>query len=237
MKQNNGLIAVLGFVLTALILTVSVAVLFYLASSDKEVERIAVSGNAARTVVIDAGHGGMDGGAVALDGTLEKDINLEIAQILSALLKASGFDVVMTRESDIMLDNGSGVGSAKMRDLKRRLEITSGCDGALAVSIHCNKFPLTECKGMQVYYSDVKIAEETANAVQNAFLLIDPSNKRKIKKADSSIYLLHRAVTPTVLVECGFLSNEAELQKLKTEDYKKKLALVIMSGIDAWSLN
>jgi N-acetylmuramoyl-L-alanine amidase len=86
---------------------------------------------------------------------------------------------------------------------------------------------------MQVYYSENAIAEQTAKTVQNEFLRLDSTCKRQIKKADSSIYLLHRATTPTVLVECGFLSNGEELEKLKTEEYKKKLALTVMSGIDS----
>ena len=86
---------------------------------------------------------------------------------------------------------------------------------------------------MQVYYSDSDLAKSTASAVQSTFLELDPSNHRQIKAADSSVYLLHRAKSPTILVECGFLSNEEELEKLKNENYQKKLALVMLSGIDA----
>ncbi len=189
-------------------------------------------GELPRSVVIDAGHGGMDGGAVAPDGTAEKDINLQTAKILCALMQVSGYKVIMTRSEDIMLDTGDGQGSAKMRDLRRRLEIANAYPDALAVSIHCNKFPQSSCKGLQVYHSDSDTAENAALAIQESALMIMPENHRKIKKADSSIYLLHRAKTPSVLVECGFLSNPEELAKLKTAEYKKQLALVIMKGID-----
>lgn len=186
-----------------------------------------------RTVIIDAGHGGIDGGAVAPDGTAEKDINLKISLTLGALMKASGYNVILTRDSDVMLDTDDGKSNAKMRDLKKRLEIASAHPDAITVSIHCNKFPQSSCKGMQVYHSDSDTAKQAAESVQKSSLALMPENHRKIKKTDSSIYLLHRAVSPTILVECGFLSNEAELQNLKSESYQKKLALVIFSGIDA----
>ena len=182
-------------------------------------------------VVIDAGHGGMDGGAVGADGTLEKQINLEIAQTLSQLLTVSGYKTVMTRTEDTMLQTDDGEGSAKMQDLKQRLAIASKYPESLMVSIHCNKFSLESCKGMQVYYSDSEAEKKAAQEIQNASVLLQPYNKREIKKSDYSIYLLNRAKSPSVLVECGFLSNSEELSALKDADYQKKLALVIFKGI------
>lgn len=234
MKRKDALRPSLGLMATVTVLMLVTLLLFYLVNSGRERQgSVQVIGDVHKTVVIDAGHGGIDGGAVAPDGTLEKHINLEIARILSALLRVSGYNTVMTRESDVMLDTEGGSGSAKMRDLKQRLMIAGSYQGALTVSIHCNKFPQENCKGMQVYYSENAVAEQTAKTVQNEFLRLDSTCKRQIKKADSSIYLLHRATTPTVLVECGFLSNGEELEKLKTEEYKKKLALTVMSGIDS----
>ena len=233
MKRREAIGSTLGLVLTVVLLLAAILLLFALITGGKSGEETLVSADIHKIVVIDAGHGGIDGGAVAPDGTLEKHINLEIARILSALLRVSGYETVMTRDSDVMLDTNSGSGGAKMRDLKKRLEIASAYPDALAVSIHCNKFPMESCKGMQVYYSESDEARSVAESVQGAFLSLDRENKRQTKKADSSIYLLYRAVTPTVLVECGFLSNNGELQKLRTEEYKKMLALVIMSGIDS----
>lgn len=183
-------------------------------------------------VIVDAGHGGMDGGAVGADGTQEKNINLAVAEILSDLLTVSGYKTVMTRTDDVMLTTEDGVGSAKMQDLKQRLNVSSKYPDALTVSVHCNKFPLESCKGMQVYYSNSDAARQTAESIQSASRLLQNYNKREIKKADSSIYLLHRAVSPSVLVECGFLSNTEELQALKTEEYQKQLALIILKGIN-----
>jgi N-acetylmuramoyl-L-alanine amidase len=144
-------------------------------------------------------------------------------------MRVSGYNVVMTRSEDVMLDTGESKGSAKMRDLKRRLEISSEYSDAITVSIHCNKFPQSSCKGMQVYHSDSQTAQAAAKLVQSSYLALMPENHRQIKKADSSIYLLDRAVSPAILVECGFLSNSEELQKLKDENYQKKLAIIIIT--------
>ena len=185
------------------------------------------------TVIIDAGHGGMDGGAVGVNGTLEKELNLEMAQVLGALMKASGYNVVMTRTDDTMLTTDDGKGNAKTRDLKKRIEIASEYPDGLMISLHCNKFPSESCKGLQAYYSENELARDTAKSIQDSVIsLLQPANHRKPKQADSSIYLLHRAVTPSVLVECGFLSNPEECSLLCDEGYRKKLALCILSGIN-----
>ena len=233
MKRNDPFISAAAFLLTALLLVAASALVSLIGTIKGEQDDVLTMAPIKKTVVIDAGHGGMDGGAVAQDGTLEKDINLSIAGIVKTLFEVSGYKTVLTREKDEMLDTQESKGSAKMRDLKRRLEISSSYPDAITVSIHCNKFPQSECKGMQVYYSDSDLAKSTASAVQSTFLELDPSNHRQIKAADSSVYLLHRAKSPTILVECGFLSNEEELEKLKNENSQKKLALVMLSGIDA----
>jgi len=228
MQKKEAARVCLGFLLTVLIMAGAIALLSVWLSRDSDADELQAGGEAHRVVVIDAGHGGADGGAVAHDGTLEKDINLEIARVLAALMRVSGYKVVMTRERDEMLGQDMTSGSAKMRDLKKRLEIASSYPEALTVSVHCNKFPQESCHGLQVYYGEG--AQVAAEAVQNAFSLVDSSNRRKIKKADSSIYLLHRASAPSILVECGFLSNRAELEGLKTEEYRKALALAIFHG-------
>ncbi|MBR2431569.1 MAG: N-acetylmuramoyl-L-alanine amidase [Clostridia bacterium] len=174
MKRREALSPSLGLMATVTVLMLATLLLFYLVTGSAGRQKsMQVISDVHKTVVIDAGHGGIDGGAVAPDGTLEKHINLEIARILSALLRVSGYETVMTRESDVMLDTGNGSGRAKMRDLKQRLMIAGSYQGALTVSIHCNKFPLEKCKGMQVYYSANAVAEQTARAVQNEFLRLD----------------------------------------------------------------
>ena len=185
-------------------------------------------------IVIDAGHGGADGGAVAPDGTCEKDINLNIAKDVCAVLTSLGFECVMTREDDVMLGDGSG-GSAKMNDLKQRVALTEGKD-CVFVSIHQNKFPQDSCSGTQVYYSkNDSRSERLARAVQECVrTYVQPLNTRQIKPAGSEIFVLDRCRVPAILIECGFLSNPAELLKLKDEEYRKKLACAIAAAVSTY---
>lgn len=193
-------------------------------------------GNSPIRLVIDAGHGGMDGGASAEDGTLEKDINLALAEILAELADVMDIPAVMTRTEDEMLADG-GSGGRKMQDLRARLTIASDYPEAALVSIHCNKFPDPRPSGLQVYYSPNHMrSRELAEALQcRARTHLDPGNTRTIKEADSSIYLLNRAHTPAILVECGFLSNPAEAVLLKDHAYRQKLAAVMLGALTAAS--
>ena len=181
------------------------------------------------TVIIDAGHGGFDGGATAesTDGTvLEKDVNLSIAKRLYFLFQAAGIECVMTRTEDVMLGEG------KAYDLKNRLELTKKYENPVFISVHQNKFPDGNCRGLQVYYSKNNGASETlALFIQNVGrAYLDPDNERNVKKADSSIYLLDRLTCPAVLVECGFMSNAEELGLITSADYQKKLASAIFAA-------
>lgn len=194
----------------------------------------AVSVKSLPVVVIDAGHGGADGGAVAPDGTCEKNINLNIAKDLCALLSGLGFECVMTRDEDVMLSDGSG-GSAKMSDLKKRVSMTDGKD-CIFISIHQNKFPQDTCSGTQVYYSKNDFGSAVlAEAVQECVrAYIQPLNTRRIKPAGSEIFVLDRCRVPAILVECGFLSNPAELLKLKDEEYQKKLSCAVAAAVSSY---
>lgn len=222
----------LFFAIFAAIFFITVMILFLVFAPPETEMTKPVSAKEPQTIVIDAGHGGKDGGAIGLDGTLEKELNLEISGVLCELLRASGYNVVMTRTDDAMLTTDDGRGSEKSRDLRQRLTIASRYSDSVMVSIHCNKFPSEKCKGLQVYHSESELAESTAKSIQSSVCaLLQPDNNRKVKKADSSIYLLDRAVTPSVLIECGFLSNARELELLNDEGYRKKLALAILCGI------
>ncbi|MBO4217664.1 MAG: N-acetylmuramoyl-L-alanine amidase [Clostridia bacterium] len=179
------------------------------------------------TVVVDPGHGGYDGGATASGGAvLEKNINLDVAKRLCFLFRAAGYDCVMTREEDVMLGEG------KAYDLKNRLETTNSYENPVFISIHQNKYPDGSCRGLQVYYSKNNADSETlALYIQNvAAAYTDRENGRRIKRADSAIYLLDRLTCPAVLVECGFLSNPDECEKLLTADYQKRLAAAIFAA-------
>lgn len=185
------------------------------------------------TVIVDAGHGGMDGGAVSVTGTPEKVLNLDVARRLQKLLEAAGCEVIMTRTEDFMPDSHSGAKSAKQRDLQARLEFTKQYPDAILVSIHMNKFTEAKYSGMQVWYSpDSPRSAALAEAVRNSDIaLLQPENKRECKEANSSIFLLWKSRIPSVLVECGFLSNPDEAALLDTPEYRSKIAAVIFSAI------
>lgn len=184
-------------------------------------------------IVIDAGHGGEDGGAVGVDGSVEKDINLEISLILNDLLKASGIDTVMTRSEDLMLYDEAIPGKKKSQDLKNRVKIAQETENSLTVSIHMNTYPSPKYKGAQVYYSpnhaqSALFAETVQNRLRES---LQPENNRQTKAATSAIYLLHNIKTPAILVECGFISNPEEAALLSTESYRHKVACAIYASI------
>lgn len=187
------------------------------------------------TVIIDAGHGGEDGGAVGIDGrTVEKDVNLSVSLYLGRLLEAEGVNVIYTRTEDILLYDRSVDynGRKKSLDLQARLEIAKKNPNAHFVSIHMNSFGDSKYSGMQVYYSDSADGGQLlADQIQKMSRFLDPSNDRKIKKANSSIFLLNRAPGVAVLVECGFLSNYEECSLLSSDDYQKKVAFAVFRGI------
>ena len=190
------------------------------------------------TVVIDAGHGGEDGGTQSADGMYEKTVNLEIAQMLDTMLRADGIATVMTRTEDILLydRNADYRGHKKMLDLAARRQIAEETENALFVSIHMNSFPETKYRGLQVFYSpnnpsSKEMAEEIRQCTR---LYLQPQNNRQTKAATSSIYLLDRLKCPAVLVECGFLSNPEEAALLRTEDYRRQMAFILFCAVRSY---
>lgn len=187
------------------------------------------------TVVLDAGHGGEDGGAVSASGVLEKDLNLKIAFLVKEILEAANVSVVMTRADDRLLydPNVDFKGRKKALDLAARRKIAEETENAFFVSIHMNAYPLTQYNGLQVWYSaDNENAQKAAKTLQSAAKFhLQPDNNRQVKPATSSIYLLHHLTCPALLVECGFLSNEAEAARLADESYQRELAFVIAYSI------
>ena len=193
------------------------------------------SANNELTIVIDAGHGGEDGGAVAPDGTLEKDLNLCIAQKLNTLLQCAGYKTQMIRESDISINDSdaSTTREIKVSDMHNRLAIYNSSEYNIVVGIHQNKFEQSKYNGTQIFYSKNNqdsniLAESVRNSVVS---LLQPENTRELKPADSNIYLLHNAKVPAIITECGFISNQEELQKLKDDSYQQKMAFSIFCGI------
>lgn len=187
------------------------------------------------TVVLDAGHGGEDGGASSANGVVEKDVNLAITLALRDLLEANGVRVVLTRETDILLydRNVDFKGRKKALDLAARRKIAEETENCVFVSIHMNAFPQTQYSGLQVWYSpnhnaSFTLAETVQKLTQEQ---LQPENDRRVKPATSSIYLLHHLRVPAILVECGFLSNPQEAEKLATEEYRQQLAFLLFLAL------
>ncbi len=187
-------------------------------------------------IIIDAGHGGFDGGAVAPDGTVEKDINLKISLYLREYLELSGFDTIMTRYDDTSLEDEGldSIRKKKTSDIHNRLKLMEETDNGIFISIHQNKYPQEKYSGLQVFYSpnnSEQSSELARNIQENVVEMLQPENQRQIKECGTSVYLIYNAVKPAVLVECGFLSNYNEAQLLKTEEYQRKIAFCIATGV------
>lgn len=247
MEQNGGratrcLLGYLGFVLLLLVSVVGTLVLFYYLSQTSPTgmgDALPASvETAGYTVVLDAGHGGEDGGAVGqLDGkeVYEKHLNLAVTMLLRDLLIADGVQVVMTREEDVLLydRNVDYEGRKKVLDLAARLAVGQATENAMFVSIHMNAFPQTQYKGLQVYYSPNHPQSQTlATAMQSKVTAhLQPDNTRNIKRAGSEIHLLEHLDCPAVLVECGFLSNPEDCAALCDEAYQQRLAFLLFCAI------
>lgn len=218
----------------ALCLCVIIAVCRCAARKSSSDDSVAVSGNAGlRCIIIDAGHGGFDGGAVAADGTVEKELNLEIALKLDAVLRALGYSTVMVRTTDISTNDPSDNGrSAKSNDIKNRVALMKKYPDSIFVSIHMNKYSTTQPHGAQVFYAVSEGSDVLAQCIQQSVAAhVQTDNRRVIKKTTKDIYLLYNAVVPAVITECGFLSNTQDLANLKNEDYQLKIAMAVAFGI------
>lgn len=181
-----------------------------------------------RVIVIDAGHGGEDGGAVSCSGVAESHINLEIALRLDDLMHLLGFETKMIRTTDISVyTEGTSIAAKKVSDLKNRVRIVNETPNALLISIHQNLFADCRYSGAQVFYNAAGEAKSLAEALQSAFVAsVNTGSNRKCKRAEN-IYLMEHAICPAVLVECGFLSNPEEEARLRTAQYQKKLCCVL----------
>lgn len=212
--------------------------LLVLLAMGREVSQNAMSGKVIphneedrKCVVVDAGHGGIDPGKVGINGTLEKDVNLEIALLVKQYLEADDIRVVMTRETEEGLYDANA-SNKKVQDMKRRVAVIDETAPDATVSIHQNSYPEEYVHGAQVfYYSGSAKGQRLAEIIQAQLAeKTDKENSRQIK-ANDSYYLLKKTNVPTVIVECGFLSNSADAKKLADKEYQKKLAWAIHLGI------
>ena len=191
--------------------------------------------NTPKTIILDAGHGGEDGGASSADGLLEKDLNLALVLTMRDILTAQGAEVIVTRDTDTLLydRNVNFEGRKKKLDAEARLKIANETENAVFVSIHMNTYPLPSCQGVQVWYSaNNDASKEVAASVRNLTNeLFQPENNREIKKSGNNIYILRHIECPAILIECGFLSSPEEAALLADESYRQQLALVLCMGI------
>lgn len=201
----------------------------------------AIINNTIPTIIIDAGHGGEDGGAIGIDGTIEKNLNLEIALKLNDVLSVMGYETRMVRISDISIYNGNPktLREKKVSDIRNRTAIMEEYENCLYVSIHQNKYDDASIWGAQTFYSpNNEQSKKLAQFIQSSIATeLQPENKRQIKQSGTSIYVLYNATKPAVMVECGFISNPNELSQLKIEEYQSKMAFSILSGLINYNIS
>lgn len=190
----------------------------------------AVAGEAAipRIIVLDAGHGGADGGASGPDGTRECDLNLAITLKNDAVLGLLGEETLLLRstDTDLSSSDSKSISQKKVSDIRRRVELTNSQPGAILVSIHCNTYSQEKYHGAQVFYTGgaKEFGETMQLALKNG---VDPTNARMAKAVSPDVYLMNHIKVPGILVECGFLTNQEELTNLKDPDYQTRLAVTI----------
>lgn len=187
------------------------------------------------TVVLDAGHGGEDCGAIGVNGVYEKDLNLTVTRMLAALLRSAGYQVVETRTADALLYDPLtvGKGQKKTTDLYNRLHISESEESAIFVSIHMNSFtPSPRQSGVQIWYGPQEEASGMATLIKEYIdAHLEGNRSRKLMKSQGSNYLLDRSTHPAILIECGFLSNDDECRKLSEESYQKELSFVLFCAM------
>ena len=185
-------------------------------------------------IVLDAGHGGLDSGAVGKSGLLEKDVNLSVVKKLASMLKMSGFEVVLTRNEDISIyDAGvEGMRNQKLSDMDNRLKIVQKYPDSIFLCIHQNNYTDPQYFGGQMFYNNNNPNNRTlAQIMQNRFALLQKGNDREIKLSGEELFLLKSNPNPSLLIECGFLSNPEEEALLATDEYRQKTAFTIYCGL------
>ena len=189
-------------------------------------------------IIIDAGHGGEDGGATSCTGKLESSFNLEISLRLNDLLHLLGYDTAMIRTSDVSIyTKGETIAQKKVSDLKERVRIANETENALLLSIHQNIYPESRYSGAQVFYANTAGSQQLAKELQSSFTTtVNQGSNRKSKKADG-IYLMEHISCTGILVECGFLSNPEEEARLRSMEYQKKICCVIASSVSTYLSN
>lgn len=187
-----------------------------------------------KRIVLDAGHGGYDSGKVSVTGALEKDLNLAIVYELKSILEQKGYEVILTREGDAGLYEENDR-NRKRADMKKRCEIINNSNANIMVSIHHNSFTDSRVCGAQIFYYKASTdGKRLASCIQKSIRENVDNENDRVEKSNDSYYLLLNTKIPTVIAECGFLSNEKEARLLEQNDYQKKMAEAIAKGIDTY---
>ncbi len=232
-RQTKKLLIRLAAVSAAIAVTLGAA--WYSTKSLPPTLPASVSGETQKVVILDAGHGGMDGGCSSAAGDVEKHINLAILLDLRELLQASGYEVIVTRDTDTSIhDKGiEGIANQKSSDMDNRLAIFNSVEDAICISIHQNQFTDPKYSGAQMFYADTNTESAAlAQSIQNQFVeFLQPDNAREIKLCGKELFLCYYSENPTVMVECGFLSNPDEAALLVTEEYQQKVAFTIYAAL------
>ena len=185
-------------------------------------------------LVIDPGHGSVDGGAVGTDGTVEARINLAIGLQMEEIARLVGVETVMTRSGDADLhdEDAETIRQQKISDLKNRVARVNGVSGGVLVSLHQNSMPQAHSvRGAQVFYAETEGSQELAGAVQDALNAVINNQNKDTKAAGGGVYLMKNVEIPAILVECGFLSNREEAALLNTQEHQTRLALTILAAV------
>ena len=186
-------------------------------------------------IVIDAGHGGIDGGATSCTGVLESNINLEIALRLEDMLHLMGYDTVMIRRTDESIyTQGNTIASQKVSDLKERVRIINETPGAILVSLHQNTFQDSKYRGAQVFYGNEEQSRKLAQVMQENIITHLNRNSQRKSKAAKGVYLMEHITCPGILIECGFLTNPEEEALLRDPVYQRKLCAVVGGSLSAY---
>ncbi len=189
------------------------------------------------TVVCDAGHGAPDGGAVALDGTEEKDINLAITKKLCEVLEAKGINTITTRDGDsgIYDEDAATIREKKVSDMHKRVQIINNANADLFLSIHMNSFTDASANGIHIFYGkEDEKTKELAEEIQRSIVDVTLAKPHSVKEVSKSLYLMKNAKIPSILIECGFMSNPQEAQLLQNEEYQAKIAWAIADAIEEY---
>ena len=239
MYKNKTITAIANFLSAVLLFLLIYRSVGVAANGINDIHSVIAPGYTEKIVIVDAGHGGEDVGAIGVCGIYEKDLNMQISEKLGEYLNAAGFRVIYTRTEDRLLytDEQNIKGMRKINDLKNRMAIANAYTNAIFISIHMNFYGHPSCSGLQVYHSGDSDSKSLADAIQNSVKnTLQPTNKRTIKEGND-IYVLENCNLPAILIECGFISNPEECKKLSEKEYQKELCFSILCGIIEYEKN